>query len=52
MSFDNQADVMFNMTLLHQEYVNGTKEKTNCEPFHYLRPCRGKSFRGLRLLEA
>ena len=44
MAFDDQADLMFNMTLLHQEYVNGTKEKTNCEPFIGDSPCRGKSF--------
>ena len=43
MAFDDQADVMFNMTLLHLEYVNGTKEKTNCVPFLPENPCRGKS---------
>ena len=43
MGFDDQVDVVFNVTLLHQEYVNGTKEKTNCEPFLPEEPCRGKS---------
>ena len=39
MTFSDQADVMFNMTLLHQEYVNGTYEKSNCERFNPNKPC-------------
>ena len=29
------------MTLLHQEYANGTKEKSKCEPFDEMNPCKG-----------
>ena len=42
LAFDAQADVMFNMTLLHQEYVNGTYEKSNCVPFNPIAPCYGE----------
>jgi hypothetical protein len=42
MTFDDQADVIFNMTLLHQEYINGTKENTKCVPFSADDPCMGK----------
>ncbi|XP_046856398.1 atrial natriuretic peptide receptor 1-like isoform X4 [Xenia sp. Carnegie-2017] len=40
MTFDNSSNVIFNMTLLHQEYVNGTKEKSKCEPFDAMNPCK------------
>ena len=42
LTFDDKADVLFNMTLVHQEYVNGTKENTNCDPFNNDFPCMGK----------
>ena len=41
MAFDDKADVMFNMTLLHQEHVNG-KTETNCKPFDADKPCLRK----------
>ncbi|XP_028406590.1 atrial natriuretic peptide receptor 2-like [Dendronephthya gigantea] len=39
LAFDEQADVMFNMTLVHQEFVNGTFEDSNCVPFNQAAPC-------------
>ena len=41
MTFDDHADVMYNMSLLHQEYVNGTKERTDCKPQITENPCLG-----------
>ena len=42
MTFSNQADIMFNMTLLHQDYHSGTFENSNCKPFVANKPCLRK----------